>query len=291
MTDQTPHLARAKINLALHVTGRRSDGYHLLETLVVFAGVGDRLMVEAAAADALGVDGRFAEAVPLDGTNLVIRARDGLRAAFPANDCGPVALRLEKNLPVASGVGGGSSDAAAALRALCALWEIDAECAAVGAVAAGLGADVPMCLDGRALVARGIGEEIAPLACWPRLDMVLVNPGVAVSTPAVFSRLSRHDYPPLPRLPETPDAAEAIAWLARARNDLEPPARAEAPAIGEALDALAQAGASLARMSGSGATCFGLFAEANAAHAAAATIRAARPGWFVEATQTMGAES
>jgi 4-diphosphocytidyl-2-C-methyl-D-erythritol kinase len=291
MTHRTAALAPAKINLALHVTGRRADGYHLLETLVVFAQFGDVLTVEAAAADTMTIGGPHGAGLPGDGSNLVVAARDRLRAAHPAGTATPVAMHLDKRLPVASGIGGGSSDAAAALRALAQVWGLEPGSAAIASIAAGLGADVPMCLDGRPLVARGIGHELETLAAWPTLDVVLVNPGVAVPTPAVFARLDRRDNPPLPRLPRAPDFAAALALLAAARNDLEAPAMALAPQIGDALDALRSAGAGFARMSGSGATCFGIFDGAEAARAAAARIRSDRPGWFVEATRTTGAGS
>lgn len=289
MTQSTAAPAPAKINLALHVTGRRADGYHLLETLVVFAQFGDVLTVDAAAADAVAIGGPHGAGLPVDGSNLVVAARDRLRAALPGETATPVAIHLDKRLPVASGVGGGSSDAAAALRALAQVWGLDPGSAAIAGIAAGLGADVPMCLDGRPLVARGIGHRLEPLAAWPAFDVVLVNPGVAVATPAVFGALARRDNPPLPPVPRTPDHAAALAVLAAARNDLEAPALALAPQIGDALDALRAAGAGFARMSGSGATCFGIFDGAEAAQAAAARIRADRPGWFVEATRTKGA--
>lgn len=289
MTQRTAALAPAKINLALHVTGRRADGYHLLETLVVFARFGDLLTVEAAAADRFTAGGPHGAALPRDGTNLVVAARDRLRAAFPAGTAAPVAIHLDKCLPVASGVGGGSSDAAAALRALAGVWGLDAGAPEIAAIAASLGADVPMCLDGRPLVARGIGHDLEALGDWPAFDVVLVNPGVAVATPAVFGRLDRRDNPPLPPLPRAPDRAVALAFLSAARNDLEVPALALAPQIGEALGALRATGAGFARMSGSGATCFGIFEDADAAQAAAARIRADQPGWFVEATRTTGA--
>ena len=289
MTHKTAMLAPAKINLALHVTGRRADGYHELESLVVFAGFGDRLAVEASEADAFTIAGPHGAGLPADASNLVIAARDRLRRAFGAKATPPVAIRLDKHLPVASGVGGGSSDAAATLKALSSLWGLDVHSPEIAGIAAGLGADVPMCMDGRALVARGIGHDLQPLEAWPAFDVVLVNPGVAVSTPAVFARLSRRDNPPLPPIPARLDRSVALAFLAAARNDLEAPAGGLAPRIGEALDALGSAGASFERMSGSGATCFGIFGDADEARAAAARIRADRRGWFVEATRTTGA--
>ncbi|MDH6230226.1 4-diphosphocytidyl-2-C-methyl-D-erythritol kinase [Mesorhizobium soli] len=273
--------APAKINLALHVTGRRADGYHLLESLAVFTEFGDRLTVAPAAEDGFAVTGPFAAHVPVDAGNLVIRARDALRA-LDASAATPAAITLEKNLPIASGIGGGSSDAAAALRALSRHWRIDADLAALSIK---LGADVPMCLSARSLIARGIGEMLEPVSL-PPLSLVLVNPGVAVSTPEVFRALASRDNPALPSLPATLDAASVLDWLLTTRNDLEAPARALAPIIGEALDALDRSGAMFTRMSGSGATCFGLFESRAAADAAAASIRAGKPGWFVAATIT-----
>ena len=279
-------LAPAKVNLALHVTGRRADGYHLLESLIVFTRFGDRLEIESAEADRFSVNGVYGAGLPEDDGNLVLRARNLLRQAMPAA-ASPVAVTLEKNLPAASGVGGGSSDAAATLKALCRLWGIDPRDEAVRGVAAALGADVPMCLAARPLVARGIGHDIAALPTFPSLPVVLVNPGVSVATPAVFSRLASRDNPPLPPLPPLSDADAVVGWLARTRNDLEAPARALAPEIDAVRTALDEAGARLSRMSGSGATCFGIFASTEAATTAADRIRRDRPGWFVEATHTM----
>jgi molybdenum cofactor biosynthesis protein B len=205
-------LAPAKINLALHVTGRRADGYHLLESLVVFTRFGDRLAVRPAQADTFSVDGAYGQGIPDDDGNLVLRARNLLRQAA-GTATRPVAIRLEKNLPASSGVGGGSSDAAATLRALCRLWSIDPREETARGVAAALGADVPMCLSALPLVARGIGHDIVPLADFPALPIVLVNPGVSVSTPSVFSRLASRENPPLPPLPRFADAdAVAVGW-------------------------------------------------------------------------------
>jgi len=279
-------LAPAKINLALHVTGRRADGYHLLESLVVFTRFGDRLAVGPAQADTFSVDGVYGQGIPDDDGNLVLRARNLLRQAA-GTATRPVAIRLEKNLPASSGVGGGSSDAAATLRALCRLWSIDPREETVRGVAAALGADVPMCLSALPLVARGIGHDIVPLADFPALPIVLVNPGVSVSTPSVFSRLASRENPPLPPAPRFAGADAVAGWLATTRNDLEAPAQALAPEIATAHAALARAGARFARMSGSGATCFGIFAGAAGATEAAERIRREHAGWFVEATHTM----
>lgn len=290
LTGPVVRAAPAKINLALHVTGRRADGYHLLDTLVAFAAFGDRVNAEAAGSDAFLVAGPHAAAVPTDGVNLVLRARDLLRQRFPEARA-PVRIRLEKNLPVASGVGGGSSDAAAALKALARLWNLPEETGTLAQLALPLGADVPMCLHARPLVARGIGEEIAPVDAMPALALVLAHPGAAVSTPDIFRRLERRDNPPLPPLPGARDAKNLVEWLRGCRNDLEAPALAAQPVIGAVLRALRASGAGLARMSGSGATCFGIFSSLEEAGAAAAAIRAAQPGWFVTATRSGGGDA
>lgn len=283
--------APAKINLALHVTGRRGDGYHLIESLAVFTRFGDRLQVSAAEEDGLAVSGRYAAGVPVDGRNLIAMARDALRKAAGSRNAFPVAIALEKNLPVASGIGGGSSDAAAALRLLARIWGLDIDAAELAGIALSLGADVPMCLAAQPLVARGIGENVEPLPAVPSLGLVLVNPGVPVSTPQVFSALRRRENEPLPALPARIDFHSLRNWLEATRNDLEAPAREIQPAVADALQALKRADAGFARMSGSGATCFGLYETGNVAKRAAAAIRARHPDWFVAATRTTTAET
>jgi 4-diphosphocytidyl-2-C-methyl-D-erythritol kinase len=280
--------APAKLNLALHIIGRRGDGYHLLESLSVLTAFGDTLHVAPSQEDRLTVAGPYAAEIPAGADNLVARARDLLRteAGGPAE---PVHLHLVKNIPVMSGVGGGSSDAAATLRALSRLWGMTSP-PSLSAIAERLGADVPMCLAGRAVLARGIGERIEPVEL-PPLHLVLVNPGVGVSTPAVFARLARRDNPPLPPLPVRPDAAGLVAWLAGTRNDMLAAALDLAPQIGTATTALLEHGASFARMSGSGATCFGIFPDAAAASGAAQALKAAHPGWFVVATGSIDMET
>ncbi len=272
-------LARAKVNLALHVTGQRSDGYHLLDSLVCFAEVGDTVSVEPADDLSLRIGGPMAGSLPVAEDNLVLRAARVLAPGRGAR------ITLIKRLPVASGIGGGSADAAAALLALADLWGVALPPAE--AVLA-LGADLPVCLAGRAARMRGIGELVEPLAApLPEGWMALVNPGVGVSTPETFKRLARKDNPPLPELPALADLAALADFLADQRNDLMPPALTLAPAIGAALTGLrAQAGCQLARMSGSGATCFGLFAEEAAARAAAAAMQ--RPGWWSVAARIAG---
>lgn len=273
--------APAKVNLALHVTGRRADGYHLLDSLVAFAGIGDRLEAEPAATLSLAIDGPFARDLGAGADNLVLRAALLLRGSGPEG----AALRLTKSLPVASGIGGGSADAAATLRLLARLWTRPLP--PVEALAS-LGADVPVCVAGTATRMRGIGDELAPVPL-PPFWLVLVNPGVPVPTPAVFAALGRRDNPPMADPPAFRDAEALAAWLAAQRNDLEAPAAILAPEIRAVLDALAaEPGCRLARMSGSGATCFGFFTTAEPALAAAEAIRAAAPGWWVAASPVSG---
>lgn len=263
--------APAKINLALHVTGRREDGYHLLDTLVAFAPVGDTLRLRPAPGLSLTVSGPEGAAVPAGPENLVLRATAFVPGA------GGAEIELIKRLPTASGIGGGSSDAAAMLRGL-------AHLRAVTVPAEGLerlGADVPMCLSPHPARVTGIGERIVPVTL-PDLPAVLVNPRVAVATPAVFRALSRRDGAPMPDLPVFARIGDCIDWLSAQRNDLEAPAVALAPEIGAVLGALRQtAGCRLTRMSGSGATCFGLFATMAGAEAAADALRATHPGWWI----------
>lgn len=283
--------APGKINLALHVVGRREDGYHLLESLTVFTRFGDRLTVEAGEVDTFTTSGPFAKDVPLGDDNLVIAARERLRVAFPLADCPPVGIELEKNVPVASGLGGGSSDAAATLLALSSVWRLATSKRELARLCPALGADVPMCLAARPLIASGIGDRIEKIAGFPELSLVLVNPGVPVATPAVFRALTSYQNPGLPPLPVQLTLPHLVDWLKRTRNDLEPTAIAIAPEIDEALNELAMAGALVSRMSGSGATCFGVFENAAQARGAARHIGRQRPGWFVVATESEGAES
>lgn len=267
-------LAPAKINLTLHVTGQRDDGYHLLDSLVVFADIGDRLTLALADAPRLTVSGPMADGVPLGDDNLV------LRAARVVGLC--MDIRLEKHLPAAAGIGGGSSDAAAVLRGAVALAEGKTLPQDAGL---SLGADVPVCLTARASRMSGIGEIVTRLAGVPPLHAVLVNPGVAVSTAHIFRSLARKDNPPMPaHLPAWRDTAALAAWLHGQRNDMQPAAIAQAPVIGEVIAAIeATDDCLLARMSGSGASCFGLYSDA--ASAKAAQQRLTRSGWWVRAAR------
>ncbi|CUH75112.1 4-(cytidine 5'-diphospho)-2-C-methyl-D-erythritol kinase [Tropicibacter naphthalenivorans] len=278
--------APAKINLALHVTGQRDDGYHLLDSLVVFAPVHDVLyLVTPANGLSLTVEGPEAAGVPADMSNLALRAAQGLTDA--------VAVSLEKNLPSAAGVGGGSADAAAVIRALMlcdpafdGLEPRARETAMMARLAQAkgleaLGADVPMCLPNVPQRVRGIGED-SEVVGLPPVPAVLVNPRVPVSTPKVFKAMTKRDNPGLPDLPKLPDAAALIDYLHGTRNDMQEAAIALEPAIAEVLEAIgAQPGCGLARMSGSGATCFGLFADETKAQAAAEALHKAHPDWWI----------
>ncbi len=267
--------APAKVNLYLHVVGRRADGYHLLDSLAVFAGIGDRLTGEPDSGLSLTVTGPFAADLDAEADNLVLRAARALAAAVGVSPTGRILL--EKNLPVASGIGGGSADAAAALRLLCRLWKIDPGSDRLAEVAASLGADVPVCLAPAPMRMSGIGEVLSPVPALPDLGIVLVNPGVAVSTQAVF-RARTGDFSASAVLP--PDGAGLVTALRDLRNDLQAPALALAPVIGDVLAALASdLSCLLARMSGSGATCFGLYETPDAARLAAAGL--GRDGWWV----------
>lgn len=264
--------APAKVNLALHVTGQRADGYHSLESLVVFANIGDSLRARRSSVAQLHVQGPMAQAVPEGPENLVLKA-----AAWAGQTA---AFELEKNLPAAAGLGGGSSDAAAALRALEALTGQAVDVARL----AELGADVPVCYRARACLMRGVGELIEDVTL-PPMAAILANPRVDVATPAVFERLDSKTNPGLPALPGFADAAALQRFLAeQTRNDLEVPARALAPVIDEVLDRLwGLEDARLARMSGSGASCFALFDEISAAERGAEALRAQRPDWWIGA--------
>lgn len=267
----------AKVNLTLHVTDQRGDGYHLLDSLVVFARVYDEIRVEPADRLSLEIDGPYAAGLA-GSDNLVMRA-----ARLLAPNRG-AAIRLTKNLPIASGMGGGSADAAATLRALARMWGLALpDMAAV----ASLGADVPVCLASRAVRMRGIGEVILNLPPLPALDIVLVNAGVAVPTPQVFKALTQKTNPPMAdMLPNWPDAATFCNWLAAQRNDLQAPAASIAPEITETLGLLRATGCLFAGMSGSGATCFGLYAP-DQAERAASSIAQLRPEWWAAAGQIL----
>lgn len=270
-------LARAKINLTLQVLGKRDDGYHALKSLVVFAEAGDMVRVQPADTLSLKIEGPFASMLPVTDDNLVLRAA---RALDPKRGA---AITLQKNLPVASGMGGGSADAAATLRLLNAFWKMNMPTSLLEDIALTLGSDVPVCLRGGALWMEGRGEKLTPAQGVPALHAVLVNPGTEVSTKDVFAR---HRKASSHHSPFKHD--DFLQWLSKQSNDLQPAAIALCPVIVEVLAALDEHGARLARMSGSGATCFGVFESAKEARAAASTISLARPDWWVMATAFNG---
>ncbi len=266
--------APAKLNLYLHVVGRRADGYHRLDSLVAFAGVHDTIRAAPASALTLELQGPFGAALSNEADNLVLRAARALADIAGVRPW--AALTLVKRLPVASGIGGGSADAAATLAAASALWRITHKPGALAKLALTLGADVPVCLAGKAAQVRGIGERVDPAPALPKAPLVLVNPLKPLATPAVFKARTGPFSKPAP----------LAGALKSRRNDLTGAAIGLVPEIKTILDALeAQPGCLLARMSGSGATCFALFARAEEAGAAAAALRTSKPGWWVEASE------
>ena len=278
-------LAPAKVNLTLRITGRRSDGYHLLDSLVVFAGIGDRLSVRQADDLSLSVSGPFAEGVPDGPGNLVLRAAALLRERRGVP--GGAALELEKHLPHGGGIGGGSSDAACAIHLLSRLWGVPPLSAAE---AVELGADVPVCLHAPAAVRMtGIGDTLSPFRVKPGLGLVLVSPGVHVPTPQAFAAYARGGASfsaPLDPPPDETDAEALGVLVRRGGNDLAAPAIRLAPEIRDVLDALSRATGILASgMSGSGSVCWGLAADREAAGRAAAEL--GRAGWWVRAAPVL----
>lgn len=271
MTAWLTEAAPAKVNLSLLVTGRRPDGYHLLDSLVVFGPAQDRLRGRPASLLSLRIEGPFAAGLAAEENNLVLRAGRAL-AAWAGRDAG-AELVLEKHLPVASGIGGGSADAAAALRLLCRLWGLRPAAAALSDLALGLGADVPVCLQSAPARMQGVGELLSPLPALPRCGLLLVNPGIAVATADVFRARAAGFSSAAALPPGWPDAAALAATLADLGNDLEAPALALVHGIGDVLASLRRLSSCLlARMSGSGATCFALFPDLAAAEAGAAAL-------------------
>jgi 4-diphosphocytidyl-2-C-methyl-D-erythritol kinase len=272
--------APAKVNLYLHVTGRRADGYHLLDSLVVFAGSGDRLRFAPADDLSLTLEGPGAGNLTADDDNLVLRAARSLADALgrPAH----AAITLEKHLPVASGIGGGSADAAAALRGLLALWEADLDETSLKEIGLKLGADLPVCLAGRPTQMSGIGEILTPSVDLPPAWLVLVNPRIALSTPAVF-KARRAGFTPAAPFIDVPTTAHGLAAeLSNRTNDLAAPAIQLEPTVKIMLDAIgATKGCLLSRMSGSGATCFGLYEDEETADDAADALCESHPGWWI----------
>ena len=278
-------LAAAKINLDLWVVGRRADGYHELDSLVVFAPPCDRLRLRAGGRLTLEVTGPFAAALADEPDNLVLRAARRLAARVGRDPQGRIIL--DKRIPVAAGLGGGSADAAATLRGLNRLWRLGLSMADLAPLAAELGADVSVCLASRPTRMRGVGDRLEPIEGLPGLPLMLVNPRQPVATAAVFAGLTGPFGPPPELGPPPGERGLLLAWLRARANHLEAPACRLLPAIGAVLDALSsQPGCRLARMSGSGATCFGLFDDSDALAPAAARLAQAHPEWWVATTTT-----
>jgi 4-diphosphocytidyl-2-C-methyl-D-erythritol kinase len=272
--------AAAKVNLFLHVGERRSDGYHDLESLVAFADVGDELSFTDAVESRLEIRGPFADGLAGDENNLVSRAAAAMSKRFGAA-CG-AHITLEKNLPVSSGIGGGSADAAATLRGLSQLWGANADTIALRELAESLGSDVPVCLASVPSWMEGRGERVTEIPNLPGLSMVLVNPGVAISTSEIFAALKQRRGVGIRRPARFATGDALLEFLQATTNDLEPPAAAAAPMIKEALEALrSTVGVGLARMSGSGATSFALYKDAAHASAAASALNRAKSKWWV----------
>ena len=280
--------APAKINLTLHVVGRRADGYHELESLVAFSRSGDTLSLAPGPELSFSLEGPRAAAVGDPAANLVMKAALALASRVEALQLG--AFHLVKRLPVAAGIGGGSSDAAAALRLLARLNGMSLDDSRVMDAARTCGADVPVCLAARGRMMTGIGERLGPLLNLPPLPALIVNPGQPLETKAVFARMnlkpgSETDFGPHPRISAGLDAEILQAVLRKGRNDMESAACVLAPIVSDVLSILSAApGCRLARMSGSGATCFALFSTCRAAARAKKSILAAHPDWWVKAT-------
>lgn len=291
-TMRLSQTARAKINLNLHVTGRNADGYHLLDSVVVFADLGDELVLTRARQTMLQIRGPFGAGLETGRDNLILAAFDRLNTLM-GGSLEPAGFELVKNLPVASGIGGGSADAAAALRGLIDLYNLQISQPDLKRIALSIGADVPVCLASKPVRMSGIGEHLAALENLPPFDAVLVNPGVGVSTRAIFENLAitpgKSAFAALPDIPADRDEKSWLQWLMETRNDLQKTAEQVEPVITQVIAALRQTpSCHLARMSGSGATCFALYANGRDAHNAAQVLTTQHPKWWVRAVRLGG---
>lgn len=273
-------IAPAKVNLTLHVTGQRADGYHLLDSLVVFTDAGDQITAKTSDDITLTVTGPFSAGVPTDNTNLILRAAHTLRRLRGVIQ--GAEIHLDKHLPHAAGLGSGSADAAAILKLLADLWNV-APLSPQAAEVLGLGADVPVCLQGPGPSRMsGIGEILQEVPRLPDCALVLVNPKVAVPTQDIFRNLATKQNPPMTDMPDKLDFDGFAAWLRVQRNDLQPPAMTIAPAVKSAIDRLNRIPAvAYAGMSGSGASCFGLVRSMADARHAARVVQVAEMSWWV----------
>ena len=274
MTQAITELARAKINLTLHVTGQRPDGYHLLESLVVFAEFADEIQVSRAGEISLSISGVFADKLTASDDNSVLKAANWIASG----DLG-AKIELTKVLPVSSGIGGGSADCAATIRALSRLWSLPVDRRGL----IDLGADVPVCFANQPSRMSGIGEVVEPISKLPKAWLVLINSGCPISTPQVFAKLQNKENEGLGDIPEFFSVEEMAQWLRLQRNDLEAPAKSIDPQISQILFELSHAPKCLiARMSGSGGTCFALFADENKAEQACDEIKKKNPSWWCQ---------
>ena len=284
-TEAIREIAPAKVNLFLHVGEKRADGFHELESLVVFADFGDVLEFAPSDQLTLSLKGPFAEGLQAGNENLVLRAARALAAH--ANRSDGAAITLTKYLPVAAGIGGGSTDAAATLRGLAKLWKFRVLAEEIQRIAEELGSDVPVCVEGKSAWMEGRGEKVTAVSALPSMAMVLANPGATVSTAEVFRGLkSRRGTGAVDHAVSLKNPKQLVDFLRTTGNDLETPARAIAPAIGEVLDEISRMpGVELWRMSGSGATCFGLFEDARSAEMARIALSHSHPQWWVQVTK------
>ncbi|EYS92323.1 4-diphosphocytidyl-2-C-methyl-D-erythritol kinase [Bartonella bacilliformis str. Heidi Mejia] len=288
-------LTPIKLNLALHIVGQRTDGYHLLESLVYFSLSGDCLSYAPCERDRFILTGPFAKGLSCNSINLAVRARDFMHKTFPRS-AKPSSFQLVKTLPVASGIGGGSGDAASILNILRQKWKLDCSCEELAEMSLALGADVPMCLFAleyqQPLFVKGIGNDVTRLEEACSIAMVLVNHGQKIATETIFNALEKRNHPPLKINPVAlKTVSSLVEALQETRNDLFIPALKIAPQLAEVLSTLDESGSLFSRMSGSGATCFGIFKDQQAAQKAAAFIKSMHPNWFVKSIMTLGRSS
>lgn len=286
MPDIITEIAAAKVNLDLFVTGKRDDGYHLLDSLVAFTEFGDKVSVRSAKEVSLSVSGPYANAVPSDDSNLVVRAAIALQSMCDSPQ--GALIELEKNIPAAAGVGGGSADAAAVIKALLRLWNAPVESKALKALALSIGADVPVCMLSTSAIMRGVGEDLTPVRNIPDFGILLVNPGVSLSTPTVFKARTQpfSSQPHRDVLLNLHSRADFLENLIKQKNDLTDAAGQLAPVIHDTLGEIAKLeGCLLSRMSGSGATCFGLFEDLEAAKQGEKSLSLRDTGWWIKASQ------
>ncbi|WP_175869200.1 4-(cytidine 5'-diphospho)-2-C-methyl-D-erythritol kinase [Bartonella gabonensis] len=281
-----------KLNLALHVVGQRADGYHLIESLVYFSLSGDCLHYAPCERDQFVLTGPFAKELVSHSDNLVIHAREFMHKTFPES-AQPAFFRLVKTLPIASGIGGGSGDAAGVVSILRQKWNLDCPCEKLAKMSLVLGADIPMCLFAleyqQPLLVKGIGQEIIRLKEACSLAIVLVNHGQEISTQTVFKALDKRNHPSLKIDPVALKSVDSLVEaLQETRNDLFAPALKMAPQLTQVLSILDECGSLFSRMSGTGATCFGIFKNQQAAQQAALFIKSMHPNWFVKPIMTLG---